>query len=121
MKNSSIINADDVLKIGADSLIHLDEKKALNPLCMDLRQVSNYFDFFLIATGNSKTHCTALAKDMIKFLHEKGLKEYNKPDINSEWIVLDFGSLIVHIFTEEMRAYYQLEKLWGDAEIIHNA
>ena len=121
MKNSAVLNDDDFLKIGTDSLIHLDEKKALNPLFMDLREVSSYFEFFLIAAGNSKTHCAALAKDMIKFLHEKGLKEFNKPDLNSEWIVLDFGSLIVHIFTEETRAYYQLEKLWGDAKIIHNS
>jgi len=116
---SGIISNDDILKIGTASLIHLDEKKALNPLFIDLREVSNYFDFFLIATGNSQVHCAALAKDMIKFLYEKGLKEYNKPDINSEWIILDFGSLIVHIFTEEMRAYYQLEKLWGDAKKIN--
>jgi ribosome-associated protein len=118
VKSAIILNDDDILKIGTDSLIHLEEKKALNPLCMDLRQVSSYFEFFLIAAGNSLTHCAALAKDMIKFLREKGLKEYNKPDLNSEWIVLDFGSLIIHIFTEEMRAYYQLEKLWGDAKKI---
>ena len=118
MKNSSILSDEDILKIGRDSLIHLDEKKALNPVCMDMREVSSYFDFFLIAAGNSQIHCAALAKDMIKFLHEKGLKEYGKPDFNSEWILLDFGSLIIHIFTEEMRAYYQLEKLWGDARII---
>ena len=119
MKNSIVLTDDEILKIGTDSLIHLDEKKALNPVFMDLRNVNSYFEFFLIAAGNSKTHCTALAKDVIKFLHDKGLKDYNKPDLNSEWIVLDFGSLIVHIFTEELRAYYQLEKLWGDAEKIN--
>ena len=118
MKNG-IILSDDILKIGTDSLIHLDEKKALNLLFIDLREVSNYFDFFLIATGNSQIHCAALAKDMIKFLYGKGLKEYNKPDLGSEWIVLDFGGLIVHILTEEMRSYYQLEKLWGDAKKIN--
>ena len=116
MKNGVILSDDDILKIGTDLLIQLDEKKALNPVFMDLRRVSDYFDFFLIATGNSKTHSAALAKDMIKFLSGKGLKGFNKPDLNSEWIALDFGSLIVHIFTEEMRAYYQLEKLWGDAK-----
>jgi len=118
VKNGIALTDNDILKIGTDSLVHLDEKKALNPVCMDLRSVSDYFDFFLIATGNSKTHCTALGKDMMKFLHGKGLKGFNKPDFNSEWIVLDFGSLIVHIFTEETRVYYQLEKLWGDAEMI---
>ncbi|MCL1834347.1 MAG: ribosome silencing factor [Leptospirales bacterium] len=119
MKSGIILSDDDILKIGTDSLSHLDEKKALDPVCIDLRDINGCFDFFLIATGNSKTHCTALAKDITKFLHEKGLKAYGRPDLNSEWIVLDFGSLIVHIFTEEMREYYQLEKLWGDAQKIN--
>ena len=120
MKNDIILNDDDILKMGTDSLIHLDEKKALNPVLMDLRKVSDYFDFFLIATGNSKTHCSALARDIIKFLSGQGLKGLNKPDLNSDWIALDFGGLIVHILTEEMRAYYQLEKLWGDAKKINS-
>ena len=119
MKSGIILSDDDILKIGTDSLIHLDEKKALDPVCMDLRRINSCFDFFLIAAGNSQTHCAALAKAMTKFLYEKGLKGCGKPDLNSEWIVLDFGSLIVHIFTEEMRSYYQLEKLWGDAQKIN--
>jgi len=116
--NVKVDQNNDMPGIGKDCLNHLDEKKALDPVFMDLRKVNSYLDYFIIATGNSQIHCRALARDISKFLHEKGLKEYGKHDLNSEWIILDFGELIVHIFTEEMRSYYQLEKLWADAEKI---
>lgn len=119
MKGKVKIKEDELMTgIGKDSLAHLDEKKAIEPVFMDLRHVNTYLDYFLIATGNSQTHCRALARDISKFLYSKGLKESGDHDLNSEWIILDFGGLIVHIFTEEMRAYYQLEKLWADAEIL---
>jgi ribosome-associated protein len=108
----------DMHRIGKDCIVHLDEKKALDPVFLDLRKVNSYLEFFLIATGNSQIHCRALARDISKFLSDNGLKEYGKHDLNSEWIILDFGGLIVHIFTEETRFYYQLEKLWADAEKI---
>jgi ribosome-associated protein len=107
---------NETLVIGKECLEYFDEKKAVEPLLMDLRKINSYLDFFLIATGNSQIHCRSLARDTVKFLTAKGLKEYGKHDLNSEWIILDFGDLIVHIFTEEMRTYYQLEKLWADAE-----
>ncbi len=108
-----------MLETGRDCLIYLDEKKALDPVFMDLREVNNYLEYFLIATGNSQTHCRALARDITKFLYQKGFKESGSHDLSSDWIILDFGGLIVHIFTEELRSYYQLEKLWADAEIIN--
>jgi ribosome-associated protein len=104
--------------IWRDCLVHLDEKKAIEPVFMDLRKVNSYLDYFIIATGNSQIHCRALARDISKFLYDKGIREHGSHDPDSEWIVLDFGGLIVHIFTEEMRLYYQLEKLWADAEVI---
>lgn len=120
MKTKKTVNSDDeILIIGRDCLIHLDEKKAADPVFMDLRKVNSYLEFFLIATGNSQIHCRSLARDISKFLYEKGLKESGKHDLNSEWIIMDFGGLIVHIFTEETRSYYQLEKLWADANIIN--
>ena len=119
MKSKSKINKiDEMIEIGKECLVHLDEKKATDPVFMDLRKVNSYLDFFLIATGNSRMHCRALARDIVKFLYEKGVKEYGSHDLNSDWIILDFGGLIVHIFTEDLREYYELERLWADAEII---
>ncbi len=119
MKGKVKVQPDNqMLEIGRESLIHLDEKKALDPVFMDLRKVNSYLEYFLIATGNSQIHCRALARDITRFLHEKGLKEHGEHDLHSEWIILDFSGLVVHIFTEELRSYYQLEKLWADADIL---
>lgn len=106
---------EEIIRIGLACLELLDQKKAESPVLMDLRKINSYLDFFIIATGNSTNHCRALAREVEKNLHEAGLKQFGKPDYNSEWIIMDFGTLIVHIFTEEMRNYYQLEKLWGDS------
>jgi len=114
-----LLPGEEISIIGRDCLVHLDEKKALDPVFMDLRKVNSYLEFFLIATGNSQIHCRALARDIIRFLYEKGFKEHGQHDMNSDWIILDFGGLIVHIFTEELRSYYQFEKLWADAETIN--
>lgn len=105
-----------MIEIGKKCLNFLDEKKAENPVFMDLRRVNTYLDFFLIATGNSKIHCRALARELERFAITEGLKMYGNPDYNSEWIIIDFGEVIAHIFTEDMRSYYQLERLWADAD-----
>ncbi|HPJ34466.1 MAG TPA: ribosome silencing factor [Spirochaetota bacterium] len=105
-----------MLDIGKKCLELLDEKKAESPILMDLRQVNTYLDYFIIATGNSKIHCRTLAKELERFAITNGLKMYGNPDYNSEWIIIDFGEIIAHIFTDDMRSYYQLEKLWADAK-----
>lgn len=108
-------NSDELIKLGLSCIDFLDQKKAESPVFMDLRKVNSYLDFFIIATGNSHIHCRSLAKDIEKKLHDDGFKQYGKPDYNSDWIIIDFGFLIIHIFTEDTRNYYQLEKLWGDS------
>jgi len=105
-----------IIDLGKKCLSFLDEKKAENPVFMDLRKINTYLDFFIIATGNSKIHCRALARDLERFAIAEGLKMYGNPDYNSEWIIIDFGEIIAHIFTDEMRSYYQLERLWADAD-----
>lgn len=109
---------DKIYDAGRECLELLDQKKGLYPIFIDLRNVNTYLDFFVIVTGNSHTHCKALARDTGKFLKSKGFRESGKPDLGSEWIILDMGELIVHIFSEEAREYYNLEKLWADAKII---
>ena len=107
---------NETLETGKRCLEFLDTKKAENTILMDLRKVNSYLSYFLIASGNSQIHCRALARDLERYAVEQGLILYGKPDYNSEWIIIDFGEIIAHIFTEEMRDYYQLEKLWGDAD-----
>jgi ribosome-associated protein len=109
---------EEIVEIFSECARVLSDKKGTDIVFMDLRDVNSYLDYFIIATGNSRIHCRSLAKEAEKFIHGRGLRSRNKPDYESGWIILDCSELIVHIFTQEMREYYQLEKLWGDARRI---
>lgn len=93
----------------------LSEKKGEDIILLDLKEVNSYLDYFLIATGNSLLHCRALAKEVQRFMHETGLPERTRPKLDSGWIVLDYNEIVVHVFTRELRDYYQLEYLWADS------
>ena len=94
----------------------LSDKKSENTVVLNLSQINSYFDYFIITTGSSAIHCKAIARDTYNYMSEHGRKTRSKPDMNSSWIILDYDDIILHVFTDEMRAYYQLEKLWGDAQ-----
>jgi len=96
----------------------LDDKKAVSSVIMDVRALSPFFDYFIIALANSHVHCKSMARELEKFLIKSGYRERGKPDYNSGWIVLDFNDIVVHVFTQEMNEYYQLEKLWSDADYL---
>jgi len=108
----------DIIDISKECLSSLIDKKAIDPVLMDLRDVNSYLSYFMIVTGNSQIHCRSLARETVKYMAEHGFPVYGKADYSSEWIALDFGGLVVHVFTEEMRLQYNLEKLWADAALI---
>lgn len=118
MTGRVVLTDSDCIELVRKSALLLTEKKGLDIVMMDLREVNSYLEYFLIVTGNSRIHCRALAREMERFIHSQGLRQRNRPDYESGWIILDFSELIVHVFTSEMRDYYQLEKLWGDARRI---
>lgn len=96
-----------------------EEKKARDILILDLRKITTISDFFIICTGNSKIHIQSLSNFLEEELAKKGFKKYGEEGKKETgWILLDYGSMVIHIFVEEERKYYQLEKLWGDAKII---
>ena len=97
---------------------HIEEKKGEDVVLMDISEVNSYLDYFIIATGNSHVHCRSIAKAVTKFLTDHNMTSKNKADFSSGWIILDYGYLIIHVFTEEMRDFYGLEKLWGDANFL---
>jgi ribosome-associated protein len=120
MKNNILTASpgNNIIPLSRECAKLLDEKKSEDIVLLDLRSVNSYLDYFLIATGNSQMHCRSLYRELSKYMDSVNIRERNKPDLNSEWIVVDYNELIVHIFTSEMRDYYQLEKLWGDADKI---
>ena len=112
------LNDTDIIEIARGCAELLDGKKARESVLLDLRGVNSYLDYFIITTGNSQVHCKSLARDVMQYFNSRGLNEHSRPDLNSGWIVLDYSEIIIHIFTEEMRLYYRLEKLWADAAVI---
>lgn len=113
-----IIDDNQIINIAKQCAERIKEKKGKDILILDLRKVNSYLEYFIIATGNSQIHCNALAKDLSDFMDSLKLKGYRKPIFDSGWIALDYNEIVIHIFNEDLRNYYQLERLWADAEII---
>lgn len=94
-----------------------EEKKAQEIVLLDIRGLSIMCDYFLICSGESSVHMQAIAKEMEEKIGKKGVDLLNSGNyLDNRWILLDFGDVIVHIFSSEARKYYQLERLWADAE-----
>ena len=97
----------------------LDEKKGMDIKLLKIDKVSSLADFFLICTGTSNTHVKTLS-DTAEF----ALTQVGEPMLGREghrgntWELLDFGSVVVHIFTPDAREFYSLDRLWGDAEVV---
>ncbi len=98
----------------------MQEKKATNIVVMDLRKVKNAVaDFFVIGTGNSDKQLDAIADSIGEEVY-KGMKEtawHTEGKNNKEWMLLDYSSVVAHVFRKDLRNFYALERLWGDAEI----
>ncbi len=118
MKKKIILSADELRSIAVNCARKLDEKKAEDTTLLEVIEINPFFDFFIITTGNSQVHCRSLAREIEKYLSTTPLKGRNKPELNSGWIILDYDDIVVHIFTHELRDYYQLEKLWADGDHI---
>ena len=92
------------------------DKRAGDLVVLDVQRVSSVTDYFLICSGKSTTHLETITDAIraelrgegVNVLHAEGLAE-------SGWVLLDYGDVLMHVFLEETRAYYALERLWGDA------
>ncbi|MFH1655298.1 MAG: ribosome silencing factor [Candidatus Omnitrophota bacterium] len=92
------------------------EKKGENIVILDMRKVTNFCDFFVICSAPSDRRLRAIAEGIIDSLEERSIKiprRINREESN--WIALDLGDIIVHIFDNEIRDFYNLEHLWQDA------
>jgi ribosome-associated protein len=98
----------------------LDEKDGINIKVLDMRNSPLLIDYFIIVTGNSETHINALRDSVVEIFKEKNheLLYYDK-DRGYEWLIVDGGSIVVHIFTEKAREFYDLENLWINAERVN--
>jgi len=97
----------------------LDSKKGMDIKLLKIDKVSSLADYFLICTGTSNTHVKTLCD-----YAEYSMDQLNEPLLGREghrgnsWELLDYGSVVIHVFTDEARKFYDLERLWADAEQI---
>ena len=106
-------------EIAYDVTRALDEKKGLNIRLLKIDRVSSLADYFLICTGTSNTHVKTLCDYAEYTMEQLGEQMLGREGHRgNSWELLDFGAVVVHVFTEEARQYYDLERLWADAEQI---
>jgi len=97
---------------------HALEKKASEIKVLDLRRLSDITDYFVICSAGVELHARAIADHIIESLKKRGVRPWhNEGYQNSKWILLDYVDVVVHIFLKETREFYELERLWGDAQI----
>jgi ribosome-associated protein len=92
------------------------DKRAVDLVVLDVQRLSTVTDYFLVCSGKSTTHLQTIAeaiRDELKGLGVRPLHAEGVPE--SGWILLDYGDVLVHVFLEDTRHYYALERLWGDA------
>jgi ribosome-associated protein len=94
-----------------------EDKKAESLIVLDLRKAAGFTDFFVICSGGNTRQVRAIADGVTEALAADGVKPAHAEGYDrSEWILLDYFDFVVHVFSPETRAFYGLERLWGNAE-----
>ena len=92
------------------------ENKADDVLVLDLHGVTDMTDYFIVASGTSDTHVRSVAQHVLETLHRQGVRAASVEGLTQgRWVLLDYVDFVVHVFHPSLRAFYQLERLWGDA------
>lgn len=96
-----------------------EDKKAENIVLLDVHSVTTITDYFVICEGSNDRQLNAISENILEELAKTGQKPTLKEGTpQSGWMLLDYGYVVVHIFTPERRSYYQLEKLWNEASTV---
>lgn len=94
----------------------VDQKKAEDIVILDLRQISSFTDFFVLCSGSSEPQLKAIVEALRETAHEHSRRILGEDGFAAtQWVVVDFGDVIVHVFHHSRRTYYDLESLWQDA------
>ena len=107
------LNAERKVREAAQAAL---DKRAVNVVVLDVQGLSNVTDYFLVCSGKSTTHVQSITdaiRDELKGLGTRPLHAEGVPE--SGWVLLDYGDVLIHVFLEDTRLYYALERLWGDA------
>ena len=110
------MNTEELVKFAVDCII---EKKAKNIISLDIRELTTLTDYFIICEADSDTQIKAVAENIEIRLKEEGFPIWHKEGLtNLNWVLLDYVDFVVHIFKPELREFYSLERLWGDAPLV---
>lgn len=95
------------------------DKQAIDIVLLDTRDICSFAEYFVICSGDSSRQIEAIREEIEHVLKEQGVRSHhNEGSTDSGWLLMDYGAVIVHIFAPEERDYYQLDKLWGQANTL---
>ena len=110
----NILEPEEAVMLAAQAA---EDKKAENPVILDLREVASFTEFFLICNGSNPKQVQAISYSVEDTLRKAGKRPLHIEGYNAaEWILLDYGDFIVHVFNGTSRRFYDLERLWRDAK-----
>ena len=116
MSETPTLSPEQIVTVAVKAL---DDKSAKEIKVLHIAEKTVLADYFIICNGTSSTHVKALVDEVDKQLSEAGEPPIRREGLRSDiWVLMDFGSVIVHIFTDEARKFYDLERLWSDAEVV---
>jgi ribosome-associated protein len=110
---------DDILALAHTIVNTLEEKKGENIILLDLQEICTFTDYFIITTGVSERTLRALSQDVqkkVKQRHDEAARVEGSAE--DGWVLLDYGGVILHLFSPSLRSYYQLEDLWRDGQVL---
>jgi ribosome-associated protein len=111
--SAEVLEFDDRLKLALHAAA---EKKAIEPAVLDLRGIASFTDFFLIVTGANRRQVQAISDEIVEQLKHHGSPAARVEGYqNAEWILIDYGDFVVHVFDDKARRFYDLERLWREA------
>ena len=111
------METDQAIQIAVQAIY---DKKGINTITLDLRGVSSLSDYFIIAEGNVDRHVRAIAGEIRENLKKLGWHPFHaEGEISGDWVVLDYGEIMIHLFTPELRERYNLERLWKESKIVN--
>ena len=94
----------------------IEERKAVEPVLLNVVDLTSITDFFLIASGKSSRQVQAISKHVARRMKEEGFRAYGvEGEQEGRWVLMDYGDVVIHIFYQSVREYYDLEGLWVEA------
>jgi len=97
----------------------LEEKKGEDILLLDLKDIASFTDYFVLCNGTSDRMLDALAKTVVDSMRERHKKRGRvEGEARHGWLVVDYGDVILHLFSPDQRSYYQLEELWNEGKVL---